>query len=97
MDYRANDEIARDDLYDYLLESGIATEAELSLVSCINGWNLESMESVLFARTGYRSLEQIREEEYEAEAWDDDSDRGCSDCPPEECTGHCMSCYYRPV
>ena len=23
--------------------------------------------------------------------------RGCSDCPDDECTGHCMSCYYRPV
>ena len=30
-------------------------------------------------------------------AWEDDSDRGCEDCPPEECTGHCSSCYYRPV
>jgi len=30
-------------------------------------------------------------------AWEDDSDRGCKDCPPDECTGHCMSCYYRPV
>ena len=23
--------------------------------------------------------------------------RGCKDCPPDECTGHCMSCWYRPV
>lgn len=30
-------------------------------------------------------------------AWEDDSDRGCKDCPPDECHGHCMSCYYRPV
>ena len=30
-------------------------------------------------------------------AWEDDSDRGCKDCPDDECTGHCMSCYYRPV
>ena len=30
-------------------------------------------------------------------AWEDDSDRSCKDCPPDECTGHCMSCYYRPV
>ena len=29
--------------------------------------------------------------------YEDDSDRGCADCPPDECTGHCMSCYYRPV
>ena len=30
-------------------------------------------------------------------AWEDDSDRGCKDCPPDECHGHCMSCYYRSV
>ena len=23
--------------------------------------------------------------------------RSCADCPPDECTGHCMSCWYRPV
>lgn len=28
--------------------------------------------------------------------YEDDSDRGCKDCPPDECTGHCMSCWYRP-
>ena len=30
-------------------------------------------------------------------SFEDDSDRGCSECPDDECTGHCMSCYYRPV
>lgn len=29
--------------------------------------------------------------------WSDDSDRRCSDCPDDECTGHCTSCSYRPV
>ena len=29
--------------------------------------------------------------------YEDDSDRSCEDCPPDECDGHCMSCYYRPV
>lgn len=29
--------------------------------------------------------------------WNDDSGRGCSDCPDDECTGHCTSCFYRPV
>lgn len=29
--------------------------------------------------------------------WSDDSNRGCSDCPDDECTGHCMSCFYRSV
>ena len=27
----------------------------------------------------------------------DDSHIGCKDCPDDECTGHCMSCRYRPV
>ena len=38
--------------------------------------------------------------EYDEEWLDDsgdDSDVGCNDCPDDECTGHCMSCPYRPV
>ena len=48
-------------LWDYLIETGIATEADLSLITSINGHNLESLESVLYCRTGYRSLEQIQD------------------------------------
>jgi hypothetical protein len=51
----------RDALWDYLTETEIATEEELSLVCCINGTSLDTLESVLYARTGYRSLEQIQE------------------------------------
>ena len=51
----------KSELWDYLLECGIATEEELQLVTCINGYNLEALESVLYARTAYRSLEQIKE------------------------------------
>ena len=41
---------------------------------------------------------ESEEEDFDdSPAWEDDSDRGCEDCPPEECTGHCSSCYYRPV
>ena len=29
--------------------------------------------------------------------YDDGSDIGCKDCPDDECTGHCMSCPYRPI
>lgn len=47
--------------WEYLTETGIATEEELSLVTSINGYNLESMASVLYVRTGYRSIEQIEE------------------------------------
>ena len=32
------------------------------------------------------------DEDYDSDvaAWEDDSDRGCGDCPPDECHGHCM-------
>lgn len=33
----------------------------------------------------------------EADAWNDGSDIGCSSCPEDECTGHCMSCPYRSI
>jgi hypothetical protein len=51
-----------EELWDYLEEMGIATSEELRLITSINGQNLESLESVLYCRTGNRSLEQIKEE-----------------------------------
>ena len=48
-------------LWDVLTEYGIATEKELCLVTSINGTSLETLESVLYVRTGYRSLEQYKE------------------------------------
>jgi hypothetical protein len=48
-------------LWDYLLDYEIATKQELYLITSINGHNLESLESVLYCRTSYRSLEQILE------------------------------------
>jgi len=51
------------DLWDYLTETGIATTEEISLVTSINGYNLETLESILYCRTGYHTLEQIQEME----------------------------------
>ena len=48
-------------LWDYILETELATEDEISLITAINGTNLEAFESILYVRTGYRSLEQILE------------------------------------
>lgn len=50
------------EMWDYLVESGIATENELCLVADINGYNEEAMLDVLYARTGYRNFEQLEEE-----------------------------------
>jgi len=42
-------------------------------------------------------LDRLDDEFDDSAAWKDDSDRSCGDCPDDECTGHCMSCYYRTV
>ena len=49
------------ELWDFLIDYDIATEAELDLIARINGWQLESLEDVLFVRTGYRDLQQYKE------------------------------------
>ena len=49
-------------IWDCLLDYNIATEEELKLVTNINGYNIESLESVIYARTGYRNIEQLQEE-----------------------------------
>lgn len=48
-------------LYDYLVETGTCTEDELALLTSINGTNIDTLESALYSRTGYRNLEQMNE------------------------------------
>jgi hypothetical protein len=50
------------ELWDYLIDSGLATDEEIDLVVNINGYNLETLESILYVRGGYRSLDQIDKE-----------------------------------
>ena len=49
-------------MWDYLTETGIATEEELSLITAINGYNEETMCDVLYARTEYRNFDQLETE-----------------------------------
>ena len=37
---------------EFLIEHGIATEEEIRLVTCINGWNDESLDDIYYAREG---------------------------------------------
>ena len=48
-------------VWDYLLETEICTEEELRLVTNINGYNEGTMDDIIYAKTGYRSLEQLKE------------------------------------
>ena len=49
--------------WEYLVEQGIATENELQLVTDIDGYNIEALNSVIYARTGYHDLEQLKQYE----------------------------------
>lgn len=50
------------EVWDLLIEYGIATQEELELVTCINGYNMDTMNDVIYARTGYRDIDQLTEE-----------------------------------
>lgn len=54
-----------DQIYDYLHMNGIATKEEIVLVTKINGFSVETMNDILYVRTGYRSIEQLEDEEDE--------------------------------
>ena len=45
-------------IYDFIVNNSIATEKEIQLVTCINGYNKDSLNGVIYARTGYHDLEQ---------------------------------------
>ena len=57
---------------DYLIECGIATEDEIQLVTTINGFTIETLDDILYARTGYRTLEQYKDDIEEDNIDEDD-------------------------
>lgn len=52
----------RYDIWDAIVEHGIATEEELELVTAINGYHDDALNDVIFVRTGYRNIEQFLED-----------------------------------
>ena len=49
-------------LWDYLVNNSIATQEELELITSINGYSIDTLNDVIYARTGYHDLEQLQEE-----------------------------------
>lgn len=49
-------------IWDTIIEYGIATEEELSLVTAIDGYNEDTLNNVIYVRTGYRNIEQLLED-----------------------------------
>lgn len=56
-----NTEKEYNELWDLLVDNKIATNDELNLISYINGWSIETLNDVLYARTGYRDIKQFKE------------------------------------
>lgn len=50
-------------IWDTLVELGIATPEELGLATALCGTTEQTLNRVLFIRTGYRSIEQMLDEE----------------------------------
>ena len=48
-----------DQVWQLLLDYDIATEAELNLVTNINGYSVDTLESVIYSRTGLNSVDQL--------------------------------------
>ena len=50
-------------LWDSLVDADYFTDAELELITNINGYSVETLNDCIYARYGYRSLEQMEESE----------------------------------
>ncbi len=50
------------EMWDKLVDVGIATEEECQLVTDILGYTERAMLDILYARTGYRNFEQMEDE-----------------------------------
>lgn len=50
------------EVWDLILEYGIATEEELQLITDINGYSKETLNDVIYARAGYHDIEQYLDE-----------------------------------
>ena len=50
---------AVDEIYTQLVNGGYFTEEELNLVTNINGYNEQTLNDCIYARYGYRDLEQL--------------------------------------
>lgn len=48
-------------VWDYLLDNGIVTEETLQIITSINGYTVKTLLDVLYAKTGYRTIEQLQE------------------------------------
>ena len=49
-------------VWDRLVDMGLFTDRELELITNINGYNIDTLNDAIYARYGYRSLDQMLDE-----------------------------------
>lgn len=49
-------------VWEMLVDMGVATDEELQLVTSINGYNIDTLNDVIYVRTGYHDIEQLKME-----------------------------------
>ena len=52
-----------ENLWEKLVDYGVATEEEIQLVTSINGYSENTLNDILYCRTGYGDFEQWEETE----------------------------------
>ena len=53
------------EIWDLLIEYGIATQEDLELMTCLDGYNVDAFNDVIYAITDYPLIEQIQGEKVE--------------------------------
>jgi hypothetical protein len=52
-----------DNIWQYIVDADIATDDTLRVITSINGYNIDTLNDVLYAVTGYRDIKQLKENE----------------------------------
>lgn len=68
--------MTKSELFERIINDGIATESEVNLVTDITGYSVETLNQIIYVRTGYRNIEQYEESEIDTEPDDIDDDTG---------------------
>ena len=50
------------EVLDLLIEYGVATQKELELMTCLDGYNVDAFNNVMYALADYQLIEQIQGE-----------------------------------
>lgn len=56
-----------EEIWDIIIEHNLATTEELQLVAQINGYSKQSLDDVVYARTGYNDIAQYLDEDEDEE------------------------------